>query len=88
MEYPLINRLAGSTEPDDLLKDYTLAQKACEEAIKALSGVWPYGCDYQGGDLRKAMHEHTERCKALRAVALDMQLIIESILHQTGGIRG
>jgi hypothetical protein len=84
VEYPQIDRLSG-TNPDDLLKDYALAQKACEEAIKALSGVWPHQRDYQGREIRSAMHEHTERCKALRTVALDMQLIIESILHQTGG---
>ena len=60
MEYPHINRLSG-TNPDDLLKDYEAAQKACEGAIKALSGVWPQARDYQGGDIRGAMHEHTER---------------------------
>jgi hypothetical protein len=84
MEHPQINRLSG-TNPDDLLKDYQIAQKAVEQAIVGLSGVWPHARDYQGGDIRNAMHEHTERCKSLRTVALDMQLIIESILHQTGG---
>ena len=84
MEYPRVNRLSG-TNSDDLLRDYEAAQRACEEAIKALAGVWPHARDYQGGEIRNAMHEHTERCKALRTVALDMQLIIESILHQTGG---
>ena len=84
MEYPIINRMSG-TMPDDLLKDYQLAQKAVEQAIQAIAGVWPHARDYQGGEIRNAMHEHTERCKALRTVALDMQLIIESILHQTGG---
>ena len=84
MEYPIINRMSG-TMPDDLLKDYQLAQKAVEQAIVGLAGVWPAVRDYQGGDIRTAMHQHTERCKALRTVALDMQLIIESILHQAGG---
>jgi hypothetical protein len=82
MEYPQINRLTG-THPEDLLQDYKIAQKSCEEAIKALAGVWPQVRDYQGGDVRMALHEHSERCKALRTVALDLQLIIESILHQT-----
>jgi hypothetical protein len=84
MEYPIVNKCSG-TDANDLLKDYSAAQVACENAIKALAGVWPHTRDYQGGEIRNAMHEHTERCKALRTVALDMQLIIESILHQTGG---
>jgi hypothetical protein len=84
MQYPQIDKVFG-THPEDLIKDYTLAQKACEEAIKALAGVWPHQRDYQGGDIRQATHQHTERCKSLRTVALDMQLIIESILHQIAG---
>ena len=84
MEIPVINKLSG-TQPSDLLESYIAAHKAIEEAIKALSAVWPHARDYQGGEIRHAMHDHTERCKALRTVALDMQLIIESILHQTGG---
>ena len=84
MEYPCIDKLSG-TDSGDLLKDYQLVQRACEEAIKALAGVWPHQRDYQSGDIRTAIREHTERCKALRTVALDTQLIIESILHQAGG---
>jgi hypothetical protein len=81
MEIPQISRLNG-THPDDLLKDYIHARDAVEEAIKALSGVWPHGRDYQSGDLRKAMHEHGERSRALRQVAIDLQVIADGIASQ------
>jgi hypothetical protein len=82
VEIPQINRLSGTT-PDDLLKDYVIAKKAVDEAIQALSGVWPHGRDYQSGDIRKAMHEHAERCRALRLVSNELETIAEGILNQS-----
>ena len=81
MEIPHINKLSG-TDPHDLLNDYLEAKNAIEEAISALSGVWPNGRDYQGGCIRTAMHEHAERCKALRQVVAELQTIAEGIMNQ------
>ena len=82
MEIPQINKLSG-TEPKDLLKDYLAAREAIETAIKALTGVWPHGRDYQQGSIQKAMHEHAERCKALRQVSAELETIAEGIINQT-----
>ena len=84
MEIPKVNRLSG-TDPEDLLKDHLAARDALEKAIKALSGVWPYSRDHQGGDIQKAMHEHAERCKALRQVSAELETIAEGIMNQTIG---
>ena len=81
MEIPVVNKLSG-THPSDLLESYIAAHKAIEEAVKALSAVWPHGRDYQGGDIRKAMHEHGERCKSLRQVSAELSTIAEGILTQ------
>ena len=81
MEIPQINRLSG-TQPSDLLESYMAARKAVEEAVKALSAVWPHGRDYQQGSIRQAMHEHAERCRSLRQVAAELETIAEGINNQ------
>lgn len=83
MEIPNVNRLSG-TDPDDLVRDYMAAKAAVEKAIKAISGVWPNGRDYQQGSIRQAMHEHAERCKLLRQVAIELETIAEGIDNQIG----
>ena len=81
MEIPTINRLSG-TQPSDLLERYIAAKKAVEEAIKALSSVWPHGRDYQQGSIRQAMHEHAERCRHMRQVSAELETIAEGIVNQ------
>jgi len=78
VEIPVVNKLSG-THPSDLLESYIAAHKAIDEAISA---VWPHGRDYQGGDIRKAMHEHGERCKSLRQVSAELSTIAEGIMTQ------
>lgn len=81
MEIPTINRLSG-TQPSDLLESYIAAKRSVEEAIKQLSSVWPHGRDYQGGNIRQAMHEHGERCRSLRQVSAELETIAEGIVTQ------
>ena len=81
MEIPTINRLSG-TQPSDLLESYIAAKKAVEEAIKALSGVWPHGRDYQQGSIRQAIHDHAERCRQLRQISAEIETIAEGITNQ------
>ena len=81
MELPIINRLSG-TCGSDLLKDYLNAKEAVRIAIEVVSGVWPNGRDYQGGNIRQAMHEHADRVKRLRQVAAELETIAEGILYQ------
>lgn len=81
MEMPIVNRLSG-TMPSDLLESYLDARRAVEQAIMALSAVWPHGRDYQGGNLRNAMHEHAERCRMLRQISGDLSTIAEGITNQ------
>lgn len=83
MELPRISRLSG-THPEDLFKDTMLALDAVQKATEATAGLWPNGRDYQGGDIRKAMHEHAERVKHLRQVAAELQTIAEGIQNQMG----
>ena len=81
MEIPVVNRLSG-TLPSDLLESYMTARRALEEAIKAISAVWPHARDYQGGDIRAAMHEHAERCRRMRQVSAELETIAEGIVNQ------
>jgi hypothetical protein len=81
MEIPNVNRLSG-TQPADLLESYIAAKRAVEEAVKALSSVWPHGRDYQQGSIRNAMHEHAERCRQLRQISAELETIAEGIVNQ------
>lgn len=81
MELPIVNRLSG-THPPDLLKDYTNAHMVVQRALDVLGGVWPHGRDYQGGSIRNAMHEHAERCKHLKQVLIELDIICQSIINQ------
>jgi hypothetical protein len=81
MEIPIINKVSG-TEPSDLLDAYETVGKAVDRAIKALTAVWPHARDYQGGDIRRALHEHAERCKSLRQVSAELKTIAEGVLIQ------
>ena len=78
MQLPIVNALTG-TAREDLQRDYLNAKRKLDEALEALSGVWPHGRDYQTGDINAAMREHAERCKRLRSVQAEIEIIAESL---------
>lgn len=79
MQLPIINKLTGTMQ-DDLLKDYLDAKQALNYALEKLSGVWPHGRDYQGGDINAAMREHADRCNKIRQVTAEIEVIAESLV--------
>ena len=79
MQLPIINKLTG-TMPSDLLEDYIQAKRHLQDALTALTGVYPHGRDYQGGDINAAMREHADRCNKVRQVIAEIETIAESLV--------
>ena len=80
MQLPIINTLSG-TAREDLLQDYLGVKKKLLEAADAMAGVWPHSRDYQGGgDINAAMREHASRCKKLREIIAEIDVIAESLV--------
>ena len=79
MQLPIINKLTG-TMPSDLLEDYLKVKRALQQAAEKMSGVWPHGRDYQGGDINAAMREHADRCLRLKQIIAEIDTIAESLV--------
>jgi len=70
------------TSKADLIRGYTIALRALDEATEMVSlNAAPNSRDYPG-DFALALDEHRDRCQRLISVSTEIAVILDAILKQ------